>query len=72
MSQHAQSDAQLADQIRAVSQANRKVYGSPRVHAELQAEADHLRAQAGGSSYTRAGTGWASASPSNHNHAKRS
>ena len=38
ISQHAQSDAQLAEQVRAVYQANRKVYGSPRVHAELQAQ----------------------------------
>lgn len=36
MSQHAQSDAQLAEQIREIYQANRKLYGSPRVHAELQ------------------------------------
>lgn len=36
MSQHALSDAQLAEQIRVIYHANRKVYGSPRVHAELQ------------------------------------
>jgi putative transposase len=38
MSQHGRSDAELAGQIQAVYAANRKVYGSPRVHAELQAQ----------------------------------
>lgn len=36
MSQHAQTDAQLAEQIRVIYQANRKRYGSPRSHVELQ------------------------------------
>ena len=35
-SRHARSDAQLAEQVKTVFQANRRVYGSPRVHAELQ------------------------------------
>jgi putative transposase len=40
-SQHARSDAQLAEKVKAVFQANRHVYGSPRVHAELQAQGMH-------------------------------
>ncbi len=36
MSQRAQADAQLADQMRVIYQAKRKLYGSPRVHAQLQ------------------------------------
>ena len=31
-------DAELAEQVKSVFQANRGVYGSPRVHAELQAQ----------------------------------
>jgi putative transposase len=38
MSKRAQADAELTGQIQAVYSANRKVYGSPRVHAELQAQ----------------------------------
>ncbi len=37
-SQHSRKDAELADQIKIVFQANRGVHGSPRVHAELQAQ----------------------------------
>jgi transposase InsO family protein len=37
-SHHSREDAQLAEQVRTVFQANRRVYGSPRVHAELQAQ----------------------------------
>lgn len=37
-SQHSRKDAELVDQIKRVFQANRGVYGSPRVHAELQAQ----------------------------------
>ncbi len=36
-SQHSREDAELAEQVKIVFQANRGVYGSPRVHAELQA-----------------------------------
>jgi putative transposase len=39
MSQHQREDGQLAEQIQAASHANRELYGSPRVHAELQAQA---------------------------------
>jgi putative transposase len=35
MSEHARSDARLAEQIQAAYCANREVYGSPRLHAEL-------------------------------------
>jgi len=35
MSQHVRADGQLAEQIQAAYAANRKVYGSPRLHAEL-------------------------------------
>lgn len=37
-SQHSREDAQLAEQVKTVFQANREVYGSPRVYAELQAQ----------------------------------
>jgi putative transposase len=37
-SQHSREDAQLAEQVKTAFQANRGVYGSPRVHAELQAQ----------------------------------
>jgi putative transposase len=37
-SQHSREDARLAEQVKIAFQANREVYGSPRVHAELQAE----------------------------------
>ncbi len=40
-SQHARSDAQLAEQVKTAFQANRCVYGSPRVHAELHAQGLH-------------------------------
>lgn len=36
-SQHSREDAQIAQEIQAAFEANRKVYGSPRIHAELQA-----------------------------------
>jgi transposase InsO family protein len=35
-SRHSREDAHLAEQVKIVFQANRCVYGSPRVHAELQ------------------------------------
>jgi putative transposase len=38
MSQHQREDGQLAERIQAAYHANRGVYGSPRVHAELQAQ----------------------------------
>jgi putative transposase len=37
-SQHARSDAQLAEKVKTAFQDNRRVYGSPRVHAELRAQ----------------------------------
>jgi putative transposase len=37
-SQHSREDAQLAEQVKIAFQANRRVYGSPRVHAELKAQ----------------------------------
>ena len=36
-SQHSREDAHLAEQVKTIFQAKRMVYGSPRVHAELQA-----------------------------------
>jgi putative transposase len=36
MSQHARSDVQLAEQIRAAYQSHRRVYGSPRIYVELR------------------------------------
>ncbi len=38
MSEHQREDGQLAERVQAASHANRGVYGSPRVHAELQAQ----------------------------------
>lgn len=35
-SEHTRKDAELAEQIRIVFQVNRGVYGSPRIHADLQ------------------------------------
>ena len=40
-SQHARSDAQLAEKVKVAFQVNRRVYGSPRVHAELRAQGIH-------------------------------
>ncbi len=40
-SQHARSDAQLTEHVKMAFQANRAVYGSPRVHAELHAQGIH-------------------------------
>jgi putative transposase len=37
-SQHSREDAQLAEQVKMAYQANRCVYGSPRIHAELHAQ----------------------------------
>ncbi|MFL5702652.1 MAG: IS3 family transposase, partial [Ktedonobacteraceae bacterium] len=34
-SQHSREDAQLAEKVKMAFQANRRVYGSPRIHAEL-------------------------------------
>ena len=38
MSQHEREDGQLAERVQATYHANRGVYGSPRVHAALQAQ----------------------------------
>jgi putative transposase len=35
-SQHSQKDAQLAEYVKTAFQANRRVYGNPRIHAELR------------------------------------
>jgi len=40
-SQHSREDAQIAKEIQAAFEANRQVYGSPRIHAELQAHGRH-------------------------------
>jgi putative transposase len=37
-SQHSREDAQLAEKVNATFQSNRRVYGSPRIHAELHAQ----------------------------------
>ena len=37
-SRHSREDAHLAERVKTAFQANRGVYGSPRVHAELQAQ----------------------------------
>jgi putative transposase len=38
MSQHCREDGQLADHIQEAYHANRQVYASPRMHAELRAQ----------------------------------
>ncbi len=38
LSQHAREDARIAEQVKVAFHANRQVYGSPRIHAELQAQ----------------------------------
>jgi transposase InsO family protein len=38
MSQHSRQEAQLAEQVKVAFHANRRVYGSPRIHAELRAQ----------------------------------
>lgn len=38
ISQHAREDVRIAEQVRVAFQANRQVYGSPRIHAELRAQ----------------------------------
>ena len=43
-------DAQLAEQVKVAFQANRRVYGSPRVHAEWRAQSIHLHPETGSSS----------------------
>ena len=40
-SQHSREDAELADKIKTTFQSNRCVYGSPRIHAEMQAQGIH-------------------------------
>jgi putative transposase len=40
-SQHSREDAERADKIKTAFQSNRYVYGSPRIHAELQAQGIH-------------------------------
>ena len=40
-SRHSREDAQLAEQVKAAFQANRCVYGSPRIQAELHAQGIH-------------------------------
>ncbi len=43
-----------APQVKMAFQANRRVYGSPRIHAELQAQGIHCAKAPGGSSHARA------------------
>lgn len=40
-SQHSREDATLAEKVKAAFQNNRRVYGSPRIHAELRAQGVH-------------------------------
>jgi putative transposase len=40
-SEHSREDAQLAEKVKTAFEANRGVYGSPRVHAELHAQGIH-------------------------------
>ncbi len=40
-SQHSRDDARLAQQVQRAFEANRQVYGSPRIHAELQEQGLH-------------------------------
>jgi putative transposase len=63
LSEHRRTDEVLGEQIQHVYQACRQVYGSPRIHAELQAEAHHEFAQASGASDARARTVGSSSAP---------
>ncbi len=38
MSQHDREDGHIAEQVKGAFYANRQVYGSPRIHAELHAQ----------------------------------
>ncbi len=40
-SQRSREDARLAERVKTAFQANRRVYGSPRIHAELHAQGIH-------------------------------
>ena len=40
-SKHSREDAQLAKRVKVAFEVNRRVYGSPRVHAELRAQGLH-------------------------------
>jgi len=68
-SQHARSDAQLVEKVKAAFHANRCVYGSPRVHAELHAKATSLRAEAGSTSDARTRTFCKTSTSSHHDDA---
>ena len=41
LSEYSREDVQLAEKVKPAFQANRRVYGSPRVHAELGAQGIH-------------------------------
>ncbi|MFL5664488.1 MAG: transposase [Ktedonobacteraceae bacterium] len=71
MSHHRREDGQLVEHIQAAYHAHRGVYGSPRVHAELQAQGITGARHPSGSSHTRSGAGCAPTSPSEQNGAKR-
>ena len=53
-SKRAVQDARLTERIRAIHEANRKVYGSPRIHAELaMAEGERVGQSASSASCVR-------------------
>jgi len=53
-SRRSQANAGLGERIVRIYQANRQVYGSPRIHAVLRARSGALRAQAGRTAHARA------------------
>lgn len=65
-SQHSREDAHLAEQVKMAFQANRRVYGSPRVHAELRAQGIHCAKPPRGPSDARTRTFCKTSTPSDH------
>jgi putative transposase len=53
-SRRSQANAGLGERMVRIYQANRQVYGSPRIHAVLRARSGALRAQASGTTHARA------------------
>jgi putative transposase len=70
-SQHSREDAQLAEKVKMAFQANRRVYGSPRVHAELHAQGIYCGKPPSGSFDARARVICPTPTPSNHYHGIR-
>src|SRR5260370_1104991 len=70
-SHHSREDAELAEQIKDAFRDNRSIYGSPRIHAELQAQGWHCARKRVARSVSRAGTGGKTSTPSHGHYAQR-